>query len=94
MYRKRKLDFKKPLDMLRFIFLNPFVWPGGYEVCALATDGGLICSKCVKENYRLMFSATKYKFSADWEISGIVIDNELEEVFCDHCSKELGYHDN
>jgi len=91
MHKERKLDTRKPLDMLRFIVMYPLSFPGLYEHCAMTQDGGLICSDCVKENYKEMFSAAKNGGDQQWEIVGIITDCQVENASCAHCSKEIGY---
>lgn len=75
-----KANREKVKDLIR----KPYAWPGGYERIAVTGDGGLLCHKCVKDNYKLIISS----FPRDgWH----VIDTDLTEnydeepLYCDNC---------
>lgn len=93
-YREsRKLNIRKPLDMLRYVVIHPFAI-GAYENCLIMSDGGLVCSTCVKENYKQIYQDTKEVFEEQWNVEAMINESELEEVFCSHCNEALGYHEN
>ena len=89
--RTRKYDLDMPLDMVRFVAREMYAFPGGYELCLIANDGGLICPECVKANYRNIIDSTKTECNDGWQAAGIVADCELEDCRCDNCYKALGY---
>jgi hypothetical protein len=91
-YRERKLDIKNnPLDMLRFITMFPCSFPGLYEHIAVMYDNSLVCSSCVKENYKEIYHDTKNEYKGEWHITACICENELEDCTCSHCNKSLGY---
>jgi hypothetical protein len=91
--KERTFDLRKPLDMIRYIVTYPFSFPGCYEHIAITSDGGLLCSNCVRDNYREIFYDTKHKICLQWEVTAITIDAELEECYCSHCNKPIGYYE-
>ena len=67
---------------------EPCAWPGGYKRIAITDDGGVLCHKCVKENYETIINS----FPEDgWHVSGIdtVEYYDEEPVYCDNCGKYL-----
>ena len=64
----------------------------GYRWMALASDGGMICERCVRENYREMYRATRWPQrdpnATDWRCEAIINSGECEEdTHCDHCGR-------
>lgn len=86
----RNYDLTNPIHIIRCVGRERYAWPGGYELCVI-THGGLLCSGCVREEYYNVLYSTKYDINDDWKCIGIVNESELEDDFCSHCNKELGY---
>lgn len=79
-----------PVDCLRATAIQPFVWPGGYELAVLTKDGGLICWKCVREEYESLYRSTIGKCNDGWEVSSVVVvgqDIDGDDTYCDHCNR-------
>lgn len=89
---ERIFNLDNPLDQLRYAAREGYAWPGGYELCVITNDGGLICHNCVKENYREMYHDTKYAWRSGWQVVALTTESNMEDDYCSHCSKELGYH--
>lgn len=71
---------------------------GGYTWGAVMADGELLCTPCVRANYRLVFGTTKggYHDSYDegWECIGIANSGDSEETeHCAQCSKVIWEHE-
>ena len=67
-----------------------FAWPGGYEIFVITTDGGVICYKCVRENYRLMLESLRDDMRDGWQIEVIDTAESCEgSTLCDNCYREL-----
>ena len=83
------------MPQARYVARHPFAWPGGYEVIACTADGALLCSSCVRENWREIVDDTKYGYRTGWTVEGIVTSDWLENhETCAHCNRSLdGYHD-
>jgi len=90
-WRTRQFDLDSPVDMVRYVARYQYSWPGGYQMAIVADDGGLICSKCVRDNYHGMLHSTKGQYHDGWQASGITHDGELENCACDNCDAKLGY---
>ena len=70
----------------------------GYVWAAVMADGELVCTPCVRENYKLILGTTKggYHDSHDeaWECIGIASSGESESTeCCAHCNKTIWEHD-
>lgn len=83
-------DTENPVDMVRMVARERYAWPGGYELLAITSDGGLLCSTCVRENYRQIIEHTKDKIPTGWDVVAVITEAEVEED-CSHCGKALGY---
>ena len=87
----REYNLSNPLDCVRMVARERYAWPGGYELCVVTSDGALVCSGCVRENYREIIDSTKKEISDGWRCIGISNESELEDDFCSECNKQLGY---
>lgn len=68
---------------------NPHAWPGGYPVFAVTSDGGALCPKCVRSEFREIAEACRKRLSNGWRIEASAINWEDPELFCDHCNKRI-----
>ena len=77
-------------------------WPGGYTLFGVCSDGGVLCCKCMRENFRLILWSVKNNVSDGWKVDGIDHSGNLEPrewieehseeyslLFCDHCNDVL-----
>lgn len=78
---------KFSVQILVSIQKQPYAWPGGYERHGVTDDGGLLCSRCVREEWRNIVCADP---GDGWYLAGETSDAELEEGNCDHCSRAVG----
>ena len=82
------------IEAVRTVARNPFAWPGGYPVALIMSDGGLICAKCVKDNYRIILEATRDGDHSGWGAAGFYVYEGTTEdydgvVACDNCNVEI-----
>lgn len=61
------------------------VAPGGYPRVLVMADGGALCHKCARGNYRVISEETRAGRGADWVVVACEIHWEGEPVDCDHC---------
>ena len=76
-------------EKVKGLIRESYAWPGGYERIAITDDGGVLCHKCVKENYETIINS----FPGDgWHVSDIVIVEFYDEEppYCDCCYRLLG----
>ncbi len=86
----RKYNLKNPVDMVRIIAREQFTFPGCYELIALMDDSVLLCSQCVRNNYKDIIYSTKHGNKDGWEVIGILNDSDLDgDACCDHCEKNF-----
>lgn len=81
-----------PLEQLRAF--ARYKTHGGYTWAAVAADGELLCEKCVRENYRRVYAATRDSDAddRDWQVIGLTHSGEVEltdAASCAHCNKVL-----
>ena len=67
-----------------------YKYHGGYTWAAIAADGQLICTPCIRENYRLVYRATKTRDRSDWECIGVAGSDSAETTEqCAHCGRVI-----
>lgn len=64
-----------------------FAWPGGYDLFALTDDGGVLCATCCTVEAERIAEA--YEGDGFYVIDLDHTGNTDEDVFCDHCYKEI-----
>ncbi len=63
---------------------------GGYVWAAIMEDGELVCTPCVRLEYRQIARATKTRAGTGWQCIGITHSGESETTeHCAHCNREL-----
>ena len=92
----KKFNFKKT-KILKDIIRNPYVWPGGYERLIVTNDGGLICSKCCKSEFKNMLHSTLLSYRDGWQVESACYEAISPESTtegyintCCHCNKLVG----
>lgn len=77
--RQAQLLSRKLRDQL---IESPYVWPGGYPLHAVTSDGGRLCKDCCKSEFRSIGST----YPGDgWTVVGVGVNWEDTELYCDHC---------
>ncbi len=89
-YAKIKRDCVNDTIAIRAAIRNPYVWPGGYDLYGLTSDGACLCMACAKSQYYSVAWSVRHKVDDGWRIVAIDatcnVDGPLE---CDHCGKHL-----
>ena len=81
---------KEKVELFKDIIRKPYAWPGGYERVAITTDGGVLCHKCLKDEYYNILHSTKYEYNDGWQVDGQMLVEEFDDsLFCDHCGNCL-----
>ena len=68
---------------------QPYAWPGGYPLFAIATDGGCICKACAKDNAKLIIRETRDDSRSGWAIAAVEVNWEDAELTCDNCGNSI-----
>ena len=70
--------------------LDKYAWPGGYPVFLITTDGGALCSECVRSELRLIIGAARdHDTRGGWHPAGSDVNWEDGELTCDHCNGRI-----
>ena len=78
----------------RFIARNPYAWPGGYNIAGITSDGALLCSKCIREEYRNVMNSSYTECSDGWWVTGWAVMDVDGPDYCDNCNEQLAsYYD-
>lgn len=62
---------------------------GGYPRFAITTDGGCLCHKCVKDNYRIIRESQRDNCNDGWQVDAITVNWESPDLYCDNCYSQL-----
>ena len=65
---------------------EPYAWPGGYPMYAVADDGGAICRFCAEEE-RESIALTNGRDG--WCVVDLSVNWEDLELRCDCCGREI-----
>lgn len=78
------------LRQVRGFARQPYAWPGGYPLVLVMRDGEVVCSKCARENYRLISAETRAgAWCGDWRAAGVEVHWEGEAHTCGHCGANI-----
>ena len=77
------------IRQLKDLRQHPYAWPGGYPLYAVATDGGALCAACVRDEWRLIATATHEGDRSGWAVAGIDINWEDTDLHCDNCGEKI-----
>ena len=78
---------------LKPLLRQPYAWPGGYKLVFLTSDGGLLCHRCIKEEFKSVVWSIKNGVDDGWRVVGYDLDENLcddsDFCRCDHCEKSF-----
>ena len=60
-----------------------YTWPGGYPLWYLTEDNGVLCAKCVNQNFELCIGD-----DPQWKIVALEANYESDLV-CDNCYEKI-----
>ena len=65
-------------------------WPGGYKLFGVTADGGCLCSKCMRSEYRQIAYSNRHQINDGWRVVGIEsASNHNGPMYCDHCGRTV-----
>jgi hypothetical protein len=62
----------------------PFTSLGGYPIYAIADDGGALCAKCCRNEWRAICDSMRREVSDGWRVTALDVNYE-SDIDCDHC---------
>lgn len=65
-----------------------YAFPGGYPIYYVTADGGILCPKCCDDN-RFEIEEAVAGDDNQWLIVGNDINYEDDNLYCDHCNKQI-----
>jgi hypothetical protein len=81
----------KTLAIMRDVkdaILQPYAWPGGYPKAAICTDGAILCTSCLKTDFRHVAHDTVKGWNSGWRVAAIEIFWEGGNC-CDQCNANV-----
>ena len=73
-----------PAGNAKYLARHPYAWPGGYPLYAITDDGGALCSKCCRSEFRLIAESDN---GDGWHITDITVNYEDPDLYCDNCGE-------
>jgi hypothetical protein len=77
------------IDQVKYFARAPHAFPGGYPMFAICDDGGCLCHKCVKDNYRIIRESQRDNCRDGWGVEAVTINYEDSELYCDNCNDAI-----
>ena len=68
---------------------NRYVWPGGYPLYYVTTDGGALCVDCMTRERAQIIRSTVENSRDGWSVSGQDVNWEDPQLYCDNCSERI-----
>ena len=62
-----------------------YAWPGGYPLFLMCSDGGCLCVKCGKSEYRQIAYSIRHDRQDGWKVEAADVNWEDGNLYCDHC---------
>lgn len=69
---------------------GPYVWPGGYALAYVTTDGATLCHACARTEFAQCAYALRHNVRNGWHITGVMSEADTDDTgVCDHCGHEI-----
>jgi hypothetical protein len=68
---------------------GPYTWPGGYPKYLITDDCEGLCFKCAQAEFRTILESTKYSQGDGWQIIGVGINWEDDQLVCVYCDEHI-----
>lgn len=85
-----KLTAANLLRDAKMVARDKYAWPGGYPLFLVMADGGCLCPKCVRSEWRQIVRYTLWSQpQSGWMAATPDINYEDSDLFCDHCGEQI-----
>ncbi len=96
-YSRGHVKITSLLDLKASLRNGPYCWPGGYEIVYITNCGEILCSACVKKEFKQIAYDFLNNCDTGWHINAACyeasnpedLDEDLKS-YCSHCNKEFG----
>ena len=77
-------------DLKTAVRNGPYVWPGGYPIFFVASDGAPLSFKTVKDNYHQIAVAVRdHDNLCSWRVVAADINYEDSDLYCEHSGEHI-----
>lgn len=76
-------------DEIKEAIRQKYAWPGGYQLYAVCSDGGILCTACMRQELHQILRSTRTGASDGWCIEAIEYADAGEPESCDHCGDSI-----
>lgn len=73
----------------RQLRLGPYTFPGCYPVYFITNDGCALCFNCAHKERHLIYDSIRSNANDGWRVMGADINYEDNNLYCEHCNKEI-----
>ncbi len=88
-YAAVKLNVRGNTIALRAAIRQAYSWPGGYEIVGITCDGGCLCNKCMRANYKQIAWSVRQACDDGWLVDAVYSSADYDELTCDHCGRVI-----
>ena len=98
----KNINNRDKINFVKHAIREKFAFPGGYEILGVTGDGALLCSNCMKDNFKSILWSIKNSCDDGWKVETLTLSNAFEPVdldqvypedcplqFCGHCNRIL-----
>ena len=68
---------------------GPYVWPGGYPLYFITSDGAALSFKAARSEARQIMQSIADKDSSSWRVMACDINYEDVDLYCDHTGEKI-----
>ena len=76
-------------DLKQVLRNGPWIWPGGYPLYFITSDGAALSFQAVRENLRSVLWSIKNGVNDGWRVQAMAINYEDNELYCDHTGEKI-----
>ena len=76
-------------DKIKQAIRDKYAWPGGYPLFLITSDGGALCMKCGKKEYKNIAYAIRHDLSDGWNVIAFDINWEDGALYCAHTGARI-----
>ena len=78
------MNIEKISDLRRAMRQGPYVWPGGYTVYFITSDGAILSREAVKAELHQVIWSVANKVNDGWRVVAADYNEEDNDLTCDH----------
>jgi len=83
------MNVKTTKDLKTALRNGQWVWPGGYPLYFITSDGAALSFDAVRSEYRQVINAVRHRLNDGWRVVAVDINYEDSDLYCDHTGQRI-----